>query len=78
MRVMAIAAVAGLLAAGVAAAPPAAAQDHRHKAMEAAPQRGDSIYALSAPLVDQRGRPAGLDLFRGRPVLIAMFYATCR
>ena len=76
MKVMAIA-VAGLLTAGVAVAPPAAAQDHRHKAMEAAPPRGDSIYALPASLVDQRGRTVGLDLFRGHPVLISMFYATC-
>jgi len=76
MKVMAIA-VAGLLAAGVAVAPPAAAQGHRHEAMEAAPPRGDSVYALSASLVDQRGRTVGLDLFRGHPVLISMFYATC-
>jgi protein SCO1/2 len=27
--------------------------------------------------VDQRGRPVGLDVFRGHPVLISMFYATC-
>jgi protein SCO1/2 len=45
--------------------------------MEAAPPRGDSVYALSASLVDQRGRPVGLDIFRGHPVLISMFYATC-
>lgn len=76
MKVVAIA-VAGLLAAGVAVAPPAAAQGHRHEAMEAAPPRGDSVYALSASLVDQRGRAVGLDLFRGHPVLISMFYATC-
>jgi protein SCO1/2 len=77
MRVMAIAAVAGLMAAGVVAAPPAAVPDHRHKAMESAPPRGDSVYALSASLVDQRGRSVGLDLFRGHPVLVSMFYATC-
>ncbi len=76
MKVMAIA-VAGLVAAGVAVAPPAAAQGHRHEAMEAAPPRGDSVYALSASLVDQRGRTVGLDLFRGHPVLISMFYASC-
>lgn len=76
MKVVAIA-VAGLLAAGVAVAPPAAAQGHRHEAMEAAPPRGDSVYALSASLVDQRGRAVGLDLFRGHPVLISMFYASC-
>lgn len=76
MKVMAIA-VAGLVAAGVAVAPPAAAQEHRHEAMEAAPPRGDSVYALSASLVDQRGRTVGLDLFRGHPVLVSMFYASC-
>jgi protein SCO1/2 len=76
MKVVAIA-VAGLLAAGVAIASPAAAQGHRHEAMEAAPPRGDSVYALSASLVDQRGRAVGLDLFRGHPVLISMFYASC-
>jgi len=77
MRAMAIAVIAGLLAGGLATAPPAPAQEHRHESMEAASPRGDSIYALSASLVDQRGRPAGLDVFRGHPVLISMFYATC-
>lgn len=77
MKVWAIAAVSGLLVAGGVAAAPAAAEDDHHNAMEAAPPRGDSIYALSASLVDQRGRPVGLDLFRGRPVLISMFYASC-
>jgi protein SCO1/2 len=77
MKVVAIAAVATLLASGIALAPPAAAQDHRHEAMDAAPPRGDSIYALSASMVDQRGEAVGLDLFRGHPVLISMFYASC-
>jgi protein SCO1 len=76
MKVTAIA-VAGLLAVGVAVAPPAPAQEHHHEAVEAAPPRGDSVYALAAPLVDQRGRTVGLDLFRGHPVLISMFYANC-
>ena len=77
MRAMAIAVIAGLLAGGLATAPPAPAQEHRHESMEAASPREDSIYALSASLVDQRGRPVGLDVFRGHPVLISMFYATC-
>lgn len=77
MRAMAIAVAAGLLAGGLAAAPPAPAQEHRHESTEAASPRGDSIYALSASLVDQRGRPVGLDVSRGHPVLISMFYATC-
>jgi len=77
MKVMAVAAVACLMAAGSAAARPAAAQEHHHEAVEAAPPRGDSIYALPASLVDQRGQTVGLDLFRGHPVLISMFYANC-
>ena len=77
MRAMAIAVVAGLLAGGAVAIPAASAQEHRHESTEAASPRGDSIYALSASLVDQRGRPVGLDVFRGHPVLISMFYASC-
>jgi protein SCO1 len=77
VRAAAIAVVAGLLAAGIVAAPPAPAENHHHKATEAAPPRGDSIYALSASLVDQRGRQVSLDLFRGHQVLISMFYASC-
>ena len=77
MKAVAMATVATLLAAGIALAPPAAAQDHRHEAMDAPPPRGDSIYALPASMVDQRGEAVGLDLFRGHPVLISMFYASC-
>ncbi|MGA9525722.1 MAG: SCO family protein [Myxococcaceae bacterium] len=36
-----------------------------------------SLYDLEARLVDQDGRPTTLDLGRGQPVLISMFYATC-
>jgi protein SCO1/2 len=56
---------------------PAAAQ-HQHHAGPAAPPRSDSVYELSASLVDQDGNTVGLDLFRGHPVLISMFYSTCR
>jgi protein SCO1/2 len=59
------------------AAVPAAAQPHHHAAPAAAP-RSDSVYELSASLVDQDGRTVGLDLYRGHPVLISMFYTTCR
>ncbi len=38
---------------------------------------GDSIYALSVSLTDQAGNKAGLDVFRGHPVIISMFYASC-
>lgn len=38
---------------------------------------GDSIYQLATPLAPQDGRTAQLDLYRGRPVLISMFYGSC-
>jgi protein SCO1/2 len=75
VKIVAVAAVTALLAGS---AWTAAAQHHHHDAPEAAAPRGDSVYALSAALVDQRGQPVGLDVFRGHPVLISMFYATCR
>ena len=37
-----------------------------------------SIYQLDAHLVDQAGRVQGLDLYRGAPVLITMFYGSCQ
>jgi protein SCO1/2 len=36
-----------------------------------------SIYQLQAALTDQDGRPQPLDLYRGHPVLITMFYGSC-
>jgi len=38
----------------------------------------DSIYQLDARLTDQAGHAQGLDLYRGSPVLIAMFYGSCQ
>ena len=38
---------------------------------------GPSIYPLAASLVDQRGAHVGLDVDRGHPVIIAMFYGSC-
>lgn len=37
----------------------------------------DSLYRLTIPLVRQDGTAAALDLDRGSPVLVSMFYATC-
>jgi protein SCO1/2 len=37
----------------------------------------ESLYQLHIGLTDQNGTAAGLDTFRGHPVLIAMFYADC-
>lgn len=72
-----VAALAGLLLACTVPAP-GAAGEHHHQPSPAADPRGDSVYELSASLVDQHGNPVTLDLFRGHPVLVSMFYATCR
>jgi protein SCO1/2 len=37
----------------------------------------DSVYNLQVPLEDQSGEMTGLDRYRGSPVLITMFYASC-
>jgi protein SCO1/2 len=37
----------------------------------------DSIYHLEAALTDQAGRHQGLDVYRGSPVLVTLFYASC-
>jgi len=44
----------------------------------AAPLPGDSVYQLDAVLTDQRGHEFKLADLRGRPVLIAMFYTSCK
>ncbi len=36
-----------------------------------------SIYNLDAKLTTQAGKHIGLDLYRGQPVLISMFYGSC-
>ncbi|HEY6824585.1 MAG TPA: SCO family protein [Steroidobacteraceae bacterium] len=37
----------------------------------------DSVYRLPAQLTTQRAASAGLDLYRGHPTLISMFYGSC-
>lgn len=54
---------------------PATAQAPEAQAPEA--QANRSIYQLETPLRDQNGKTVGLDVFRGQPVLISMFYASC-
>lgn len=39
--------------------------------------QGASLYALDVTLTDQSNAPAKLDVFRGKPVLISMFYSSC-
>ncbi|HEX5056458.1 MAG TPA: SCO family protein [Gammaproteobacteria bacterium] len=36
-----------------------------------------SLYQLELDLTDQDGTVSGLDVFKGQPVLIAMFYSSC-
>lgn len=43
----------------------------------AQPPPGDSLYQLQTPLRTQRGEAATLDLYRGHPVLVSMFYTRC-
>ncbi|HEV8442703.1 MAG TPA: SCO family protein [Steroidobacteraceae bacterium] len=38
----------------------------------------DSLYHLDARLTSQAGQPQGLDLYRGHPVLVTMFYSSCQ
>jgi protein SCO1 len=38
---------------------------------------GDSLYHLDVSLTDQDGRAKKIDLYRGHPVLITMFYGSC-
>ena len=37
----------------------------------------DSLYQLQGKFIDQDGKAQGLDVHRGHPVLITMFYASC-
>jgi protein SCO1/2 len=37
----------------------------------------DSIYNLQVPVEDQSGEITGLDRYKGQPVLVTMFYASC-
>jgi len=46
-------------------------------AARAADTPGDSIYQLKPALTDQAGTALGLDHYRGAPVLISMFFASC-
>jgi len=46
--------------------------------LPAKPLPGDSIYQLDVPLADQAGRNSHLADWRGKPVLITMFYTSCQ
>jgi protein SCO1/2 len=38
----------------------------------------ESLYQLEVPLTAQDGRAIGLDVYRGKPVIVTMFYAGCQ
>ena len=42
------------------------------------PLPANSIYQLSVPLTDQLGRSGKLGEWRGKPVMISMFYSSCQ
>ncbi|MFT7519398.1 MAG: protein SCO1/2 [Kiritimatiellia bacterium] len=42
-----------------------------------APLPSASLYQLEVPLLDQDGETIALSIYRGRPTIIAMFYASC-
>jgi protein SCO1/2 len=48
-----------------------------HAVLPAGPPPGGSIYNLKIPLQTSRGESITLDSFRGRPLLVTMFYSHC-
>lgn len=38
----------------------------------------ESLYQLKVPMIAQDGRAIGLDVYRGKPVIVTMFYAGCQ
>lgn len=44
----------------------------------APPLPGDSVYQVKSPLTDQSSHSFTLDEHRGKPVLVSMFYNTCK
>lgn len=65
LRLLMLALVTGSLCAGPVRAAPATSLP------------GDSLYQLAVPLTDQDGRPRTLDAFRGKVVVVSMFYTSC-
>jgi protein SCO1/2 len=50
---------------------------HHEPLAAATPLPGTSLYHLDAQLTDQHGRTRSLSTFRGQPLLVSMFYASC-
>jgi protein SCO1/2 len=70
---LAVAIAVAATATGMANAAPSAAA-----ATTVAALPSDSIYQLPVTLTDQDGRSARLDARRGAPVLLSMFYTSCK
>ncbi len=68
------------LAASFLCFAPAGAHDHAHMMqMEAAqPLSGASLYNLASHWTDQDGKAIDLKSLRGRPVVVAMAYTSCK
>jgi len=66
-----------LIWAGAAYAADPHAGHAGHEAMSAGEATKKSLYDLGLTVVDHTGKKVKLDVFRGRPVLISMFYGTC-
>jgi protein SCO1/2 len=57
---------------------PSPAPEPRTQPIEpSAPLFEGSVYDLTAELIDQNGAKVSLDVFRGHPVLVTLFYASC-
>lgn len=60
------------------AAPKASAGDHaNHQELAGAGFSAGSLYQLEATYTGDDGRPVSLGQLRGRPVVLAMFFASC-
>jgi protein SCO1/2 len=71
-------AVAALCAASCAFAASPAALPAQPATVAAGPLPSNSIYQLAVPLTDQNGRTWQLDERRGHPMLVSMFYTSCK
>jgi len=74
---LSLALIAALSCAGFA---PARAHDHAHMIQMQAtePLSGASVYNLASPWTDQDGKIVELKSLRGKPVVMAMAYTSCK
>ena len=67
-----------LLALAVAVAASGCTDRHPEpKITHATATASASIYPVSVALRDENGDAIGVDVFRGRPVIVSMFYGSC-